>query len=713
MALRYLDEQPEQMQEQAAPKRIRYLDEPQANNGDIERQVLAEMPWIQRQAVAAGGVLAKAGQGLKGLVGGEIDQDLVRQANIASEEAPVGSFAGEAIKYAPSILAPQTIPAQMAAAGAIGATTDVTNKRLQAGAMDAAFAGIGTKIGRDVLPWMAGKAKEGYSTVRQAMGGAPAERYYGSLDKAREALRTIIGEKNIQYASGALDNAGDVRSAQALANMPDAEGVAALDKIVRSKSGIQAAADPMEAARAYTGQAARQEEARQFAMQKMARGASAEETALARDFFIKQAEAELGPKRVSMLNDLMRPGKKLDEILPMLSNVERRYVEALQNQGRMATEAAQQGVLATGQRAADGQLIRNLPDGNFPRDPSIVQPAGLPAGAYPVSGQPRVPPRYAPNVGPEAQFAGAADELGNVASGLRSEADILRQQISELPSAFTAAPVRDAVSGMAATTVNPAKRSVLEAVAKELALAGDDPVKIADIRKLGVNQLIGDLVESGKVPKTDAASALIEVKKVIDKQLGSDFVTNYLEPYAKKLAARDSLAAADELRFLQENNPKKFMKIIKGEDTDFVQKYSNTAKTIQELLGQKRMKVAGSVAGEMARDRALKDMTKGDAGMSAKAAVGSVLNEGIYSRYIPNILNRYVTVANEAIASGKMKVQRGMYRELEKAMRDPQRMKELIDMLPPEQRSKMIGYVAELGKGGGVAGASYAAEQRQ
>lgn len=668
---------------------------PKTNPDDNAREVLAEMPWLQRQVVSAGGVLAKAGEGLKGLVGGEVDPSVVRYANIASDEAPVGAFAGEVIKYAPVLLAPQTIPLQMAAAGTIGAATDTTGKRLQAGAMDAAFAGIGTKIGRDVLPWVAGKAKEVYSSGRQAMGGAPAERYYGSLDKAREALRSIIGEKNIPYASGALDNAGDVRSAQALANMPDAEGVAALDKIMRSKAGIEAAETPLEAARAYTGQAARQEEARQFAMQKMARGATAEESALARDFFIKQAEAELGPKRVAMLNDLMRPGKKLDEILPMLSNVERKYVSALRE--GMTPQATVKGI-------ANTETLQKV----YPEGVSGTHPSTEAAQSAVRAAQGK--PGFLSQGDRAVEWAGAADEFGGVAKALRSEADILRQQISELPSAFSAAPVRNAVSEMASTTVNPAKRSVLESVGKELALAGDDPVKIADIRKLGVNQLIGDLIESGKVPKTDAAAALTEVKRVIDKQLGNDFVTNYLEPYAKKLAARDSLAAADELRYLQENNPKQFMKIIKGEDTDFVQKYSATAKTIQELLGQKRIKIASSVAGEMARDRSLKDMAKST---EAKAAVASVLDNKSLTRHLPNILQRYVTIANEAIRSGEMQINKGMYRELDKAMRDPQAMKQLIDMLPPDQRSKMIAYTAQLGKGGGVAGAGYAAEQRQ
>jgi hypothetical protein len=598
MALRYLDEQPEQMQEQAAPSRIRYLDEPQTNNGDIERQVLAEMPWIQRQAVAAGGVLAKAGQGLKGLVGGDIDQDLVRQANIASEEAPVGAFAGEVIKYAPSILAPQIIPAQMAAAGAIGAATDTTGKRIQSGAMDAAFAGLGTKIGRDVLPWMAGKTIEGVTSARQALGGVPAERAYGSLDKAREALRKIIGEKNIPYASGALDNVGDVRSAQALANMPDAEGVAALDRLISGKSGIQAAENPMEAAMARTGQTARQEEARQFAMQKMARGATAEESAAQRQLMKQRLEGALGPVR----------------------------------EGELAAANVSGGVDVDN---VIGRITSALDD-------------------------PRI---------------GASQNVSNVLSDVSSRiADWVERGGGK-------------IDANALYTIR--KEAINESVGK--LLAGADPIASKRLTAKLSNELkpfIDDAIESA----------------------GGAGWKDYITKYGKGLEAVDRVELLDVMRGLQKKSPKQFMEIVAGEKPSVVQGIMSGKAGIENAVSQNTLDKLKAISSEMARDRSLKEMGKSP---EAKAAVGAVLDEGIFARYLPNILQRYVTVANEAISSGKMHVQRGMYRELEKAMRDPKRMKELIDMLPPEQRSKMIGFAAELGKGGGTVGAGYASEQRQ
>ena len=117
-----------------------------------------------------------------------------------------------------------------------------------------------------------------------------------------------------------------------------------------------------------------------------------------------------------------------------------------------------------------------------------------------------------------------------------------------------------------------------------------------------------------------------------------------------------------------------------------------------------------SVAGEMARDRSLKDMAKSP---EAKAAVAEVLSDKSITRHLPNLLNRYVVLANTAIQAGEMKVNKEMYRELDKAMRDPKAMKALIDLLPPEQRSTMIGYAAKFGKGAPVASTAYGEQVRK
>jgi hypothetical protein len=680
----------------------------QKTSADYQREVLAEMPWAQRQLVGAGGALMKGYEGIKSMLPGQTsDKSVVEAADVAGQEAPIGSMVGEVLKYAPVALAGTATLPVAAASAALGAAYDPTGHRLSSGAMEGAFGAGGAIVGR-ALPKLVGRTQTLYNDIRAKFGGPPAESFYGSTDRASDALKRIVGVDNQVAASRMLGEAGDVSSAQALAGLPNAEGVAVLDKITRGEKGIAAALDPIEAANFRTEQLARQSAGRGSVMETMARGSTAEDTAIARDLFSKMSAAELVPIRDSILNKIRQTGQTLEEILPRLSTVERQYVMSLQNQGRMATESAQQGVLATGQRASDGQLIRNLPEGNFPRDPAIVQQTGAPRGAFPVDGMPRVPPRYAANVGPQAQFADAANELGGLSQGLRAEADALRKQISELPSAFTAAPVRDAVEAMA-QGINGTKRTVASRIAEELRIAGDDPVKIAEVRRLGVNQLVNDLIQGGKLSQTDAAAALTEVKKLIDKQLGPEFVTRYMDPYAKKLEYRASLELADKLRELQKDSPKTFLKVMQGNDPELVAKYGDW-KTIQEALGGKRYGRASEVAGEIQRDRVIEKMSKSK---EHHAAVKEILENKSFTRHFPNLLNRYVVVANEAIKRGEMEVNKGMYRELEQATRTPAKMKELIDRLPPEDRSKFINYAMKLGKGAPTVAAAYGEQVRK
>ncbi len=681
---------------------------PQKTQEDFAKETLDEMPWAQRQLVGAGGALHKGYQGIKGLFGGEVDQDAIKYADVAGREAPIGSMVGEIAKYAPAALAGTAVLPAAAASAALGFAYDPTGNRFTSAATEGAFGAGGALIGK-AIPRVVGSVGNMGQRLRELMGGDKAVRYYGGADKAADASKTIIGLDNQVAASRMLGEAGDVRTAQALAGMPDAEGVAALDKLMRSKAGIQAADDPMAASRAYLSQAERQGAAQGQVMEEMAQGGSAESAALARDLYSKLTALDLKPVERDILNKLAEPGRQLKDVLPVLESLERRYRSALQNQGRMATEAGQQQVLAQGSRATERQVVNALPEGNYPRQTSMpVSPAGTPEAAR-MSPAPfqltQGKPRF---TGDPSQFYAAADELGGMASGLRSEADILRQQISELPSTFTAAPVRNAIASMS-TGLNATKRNVAAKVAEELRIAGDDPVKIAELRAMTINTLIPDLVDGSNSQKA-AAAALTDIKKVIDKQLGPDYVEKYLKPYSKALAERDTLSALDELRLMQKDSPKQFIKTIAGENTDFIEKYSKTGKTMMELLGDERFAKASGVAGEMARDRSLKKMAKSP---EAKAAVAEVLSDKSITRHLPNMLNRYVVLANTAIQAGEMKVNKEMYRELDKAMRDPKAMKALIDLLPPEQRSKMIGYAAQLGKGVPVTSAAYGEQVRK
>jgi hypothetical protein len=66
-------------------------------------------------------------------------------------------------------------------------------------------------------------------------------------------------------------------------------------------------------------------------------------------------------------------------------------------------------------------------------------------------------------------------------------------------------------------------------------------------------------------------------------------------------------------------------------------------------------------------------------------------------------------VANAAMKEGEMKVNRGMFREIEQAMRSPEAMEKLLNRLPVEQRKTMDAVIYNLAKGikpSAVAGAS-------
>lgn len=452
-----------------------------------------------------------------------------------------------------------------------------------------------------------------------------------------------------------------------------------------------------------------QQTVRANAMAEMAQGGTAQDAALARDLYSKLTALDLKPVERDILNKLAEPGRQLNDILPVLQTLERRYVSALQNQGVMATEAGQQGVLATGERATDSQLIRNLPAGNFTRDSSIVQPTGLPRGAYPVPGQPRVPPRYAPNVGPQEQMASAADELGGIAAGLRPEADALRQKISELPSTFTAGPVRSAIGSMLASPVvqqNTAKVSILDALSKKLAIAGDDPVAIAELRKVGVNELIGDLIQTGKVSKGDAAAALDSAKKLIDKQLGSDYVSKYLEPYSKALAERDSLRLVDSLRQMQVDQPKKFMKVLRGDDPKLVAQYGNW-KTIQEALGSERFGKASGIAGEMIRDRALKIQAQ-----SGLEAFGNIIRKDEAMPTLPGFLSIAASSANKAITLLENKVNRETLNAIVEGMKSGASANQLLSVVPANERNAVAMAITKSGYNPAI-GATATSAQRQ
>lgn len=676
MALRYLDDAPAV----SSGSTLRYLDEPeqpvaappkQKTQEDFLAEAAQEMPWGERQVASMGLQLMKAGQGVKSFFGGDANQDVVRAAKVAEREAPVGAFVGDVVKYAPAALAgPAILPAAGISAG-LGALYDTTGDRLGAGAMEGAGAVLG------------GAAVKGVSKLLGA----------GSLDRARDVLRQLMGSTDQDQARAVLAGASsaNLRPSQALAGTDAGENIASLERLMRTGEGIDATRNPLESAAFWRNRQVGDEAARLAQLQSAAGGASAESAALSRDFMSKQLEAELGPKRVAILQELASSGRQLDELLPQLGQKEASYLQALRDAGQMRT-AAGQAISPTTPRA-----------GLVPAD-NVGLDVGqrLPAMQRGVGEMPK-----GMDEGLYQRLSNVASQIDEVGSLRRAEADALRQQISDLPPAYTSGSLVNFVDNQIANAIPGSERAtVLNRLRSTLDWAGNDPARIAEIRKLNVNTLMGDLLDKGKLTSTDAAAALSQFKGQLDKTLGSKFVNEYLEPYSKGLAERSSLELMDNLRRMYETEPAKFMKAVKGDMPELLE--GTQFKTIQEALGDRRFTTARQVAATKARDVGI-----GEASKETDAAVAQVLERKGISKMLPNMLNRYVVLANAAIKGGEMKVNQAMYRQLEQAVRDPKVMLDLLNRLPPEQRNLMNKFVIETYRKGGVTVAGAAAMDQQ
>lgn len=612
----------------------------QKTQADFQREVLAEMPWAQRQLVGAGGALMKGYEGIRSMLPGQTaDQDIVAAADVAGQEAPIGSMVGEIAKYAPAALAGTAILPAAAASAALGAAYDPTGHRMSSAALEGAFGAGGALVGK-ALPRVVGGTQNIINKVRDRLSGGTTDRFYGSADKASEAVKKIIGGiDNEVAASRMLGEAGDVTTAQALESLPNAGGIAVLDKITKSDKGIRAADDPIAVATERAAQILRQREGRNEVMERMARGSTAEEAALARKAFMDAQEASLGPIRVAELSK---------------AGVGRTIPELEQEASKLEYESMVHG--GTSAKAAE---LRGIAD--------QIRKAG-----------------YAPL------------DVGGVKNRI---AEILGD-----PKLGSSVNVEDVVSSVGGRISELVKRGggVI------------DPDALYMVRKEGVNEAIDKLLAGRDPAMTKKLSAKLsaELKPLIDDAIenaGGTGWKSYIEKYGAAFDERGKLELADTLRQLQKDSPKTFLKVMQGNDPDLVAKYGNW-ETIKQALGEKRFDRASKVAGEIQRDMNIKEAAKSK---EYGAAVKEVLENKSLTKHLPNLLNRYVALGNEAIDRGEMEVNKLMYRELEQAMRNPSKMKELIDRLPPQERSQFINYAMKLGKTGGVVGAASGEQVRK
>ncbi len=535
-----------------------------------------------------------------------------------------------------------------AGAGAAGAAAINPDDAETGATFGAAMPGVVQPVVKAVTP-LIGRA------VDAVTGGL-------SKVKAGELLRAVGGDK-----------VDDIKAA--IAARPDLLPGQAVQQAGVQRNPFQALNTLFEGDDVITATRNAQRDAREATMAKMAGGASSEQANMQVKDFMTKVESEMAPRRQVHLAQLAYGGDEAAKIVDQLSELERTYVKALQAQGQFRTTAEQaassvtprQGLQPNTQASMQGERVTPLVPGQGGK------PKPFDMQAY-------------------QRASNDAEAAGDLAKMVRVEADALRAQLSELPAPFTALPVREAVAQLAETTVNPAAKTVLTRLGRSLKIAGDDPVKIAQVRKLN-NELVGDLISSGKLSKGDAAGLLMDVKGVIDKQLGEDMVNKYFKPYADKLAYRDSLEAADALRAMQLYNPSQFIKTIRGDNPAFLDKYSVKAQDLPSLMGPKRTGQLKDVASQMERELASEEAAK-----LGGRELGEIIKKSAVVQKIPNFLSAPVTMTNTALDLLETRLNAKVMERVKEAARDGAKMTDLLNMFPWNERSAAAKWLT----GGGM-----------
>jgi hypothetical protein len=159
------------------------------------------------------------------------------------------------------------------------------------------------------------------------------------------------------------------------------------------------------------------------------------------------------------------------------------------------------------------------------------------------------------------------------------------------------------------------------------------------------------------------------------------------------------------------DNPSGFLNILgAGEDTLIKRELGispHIAGDLQQITTPRQFGVVSDVAGELQRNATLAQQRASEG--SAKAVIERLQTKGLAS-LIPNILYRPAMLAHAGLKEGEAAANRAMMQHLEKAMRNPQELSALLEILPVEQRNSIVRILSRTAQSGApaVAGGSLA-----
>jgi len=588
--------------------------------------------------------------------------------------------------------------------GTIGAVTGATTPVPDATSTGDYFgkAGINAALGGGVgvaIPGMLEAGKAGARGLRNILdsilaagGSVPAAQRVGGR------LANEVAGPNAAAVRGALETSQDfvpgsqLTAGQAAVPANSAE-FSALQKIAeQANPSIYAGPKGAEAA---------QESARKALIATIANDpafANPSVTNLRAAQLVRDANAALGYGKVR--GDMINPIAPEEVFAARIAAKEASKAGALQTAGRFQTAAAQQENLAAGGGVRRSPIQpENSPEINVGATGGV----STSPSAYPVLGQPRIPPRYTDNAQRVPEFQGGAQDAMAIAQQRQKEADFIRYQLDSLIK--TVGPENPKLAQL---LQRPSMQKALMAAQEGAQEAGGyfpakagDPFSVGNLQRM--KQALDDVIAD---PKT------FGIKGTEAMEIGST-----RNEFVKWLGKRSPGWAAARDQYAADSVPVNRMEIGKvlgsaldtptgvGErPASFANALENarlTQKkaggqvrydTIDEALGPEGMKKAKMVLADLVNNANFENLAT--AGGQEASRIAGRRMQGLPQ---PSMLNsatmflNYLTRPIDALSRDKI------LRQLAVDMQNPKEMARLMREATPAQRKALTDIVMRLG----------------
>lgn len=382
------------------------------------------------------------------------------------------------------------------------------------------------------------------------------------------------------------------------------------------------------------------------------------------------------PMREAELAAANQAGQTIAALAPRAAQKQASMVSALQQSGKLSTDAAQRA------EAAARQLQR-------------VEPGRIPAVSATQAAQTQA--------ASARQFDEAAQVFGEIATQRRAERDFIQRQIGSLEDyGLRPLNIDNVTSAIESAMAAPGRRvsaqqqQVLGKVRDQLRAAAamnDGVIDARDlytIRKEGVNEIIDDLMKGRdpKVSKKVAADVLSIVRPEIDRAIetaGGAGWKSYLETFeqgAKELEKRQ--LAAEAVRLFKDF-PQEYVKLVRGDNTAAVEAIFGTGNFDIFKEMSKELPTLEKAATYIEREGRIAEAAKGGAEELAR-----IVEKSTWKRHLPNWLNPKIALANVAIKDIQKKLNEATLNTIREASASNKSMLELLEGLPLSERNKLL-----------------------